>query len=90
MESIGIASVGAITVIAYLVGSIVKISQLDSKWIPSICGVVGGVLGVWAMFVMPDFPANNVIESLAVGIISGLAATGFNEAVVQLSIKSDK
>ncbi|MEE1497332.1 MAG: enolase, partial [Clostridium sp.] len=35
-------------------------------------------------FVMPDFPAQDVINAAAVGIASGLAATGINQAVKQL------
>ena len=81
---IGIASVAAITVIAYIVGQIVKATGLDNKWIPIICGVCGGALGVAGMFLMPDFPANDPVTSVAVGIVSGLAATGVNQAVKQL------
>ena len=80
----GIASVAAITVIAYIVGQIVKATGLDNKWIPVICGVFGGALGAVGMFLMPDFPANDPITAVAVGIVSGLAATGVNQAVKQL------
>ena len=80
----GIASVAAITVIAYIAGQIVKATGLDNKWIPIICGVCGGALGVAGMFLMPDFPASDPITAVAVGIVSGLAATGVNQAVKQL------
>lgn len=81
----GIASVAAITVIAYLIGELVKASGLDNKWIPIICGAAGGVLGVMAMLSgVPDFPAGDYITAVAVGIVSGLAATGVNQAVKQL------
>lgn len=79
MENIGIASVAAITVIAFLVGQLVKATSLANKWIPIICGVVGGALGVVGMRVMPDYPASDIITAVAVGIVSGLAATGINE-----------
>ena len=81
----GIASVAAITVIAYIVGQIVKATGLDNKWIPVICGVAGGALGVAGMYVMPDFPATDPITAVAVGIVSGLAATGVNQVVKQLT-----
>lgn len=81
----GIASVAAITVIAYLVGEVIKATGLDNKWIPVVCGVVGGVLGVVGMFIMPDFPGTDYITAVAVGIVSGLAATGINQAVKQLT-----
>ena len=34
--------------------------------------------------VMPDFPATDYITAVAVGIVSGLAATGANQIVKQL------
>ena len=80
----GIAGVAAITVIAYLIGSAVKATSLDNRWIPSICGTVGGILGVLAMRIMPDFPAIDYITAVAVGIVSGLAATGVNQIGKQL------
>ena len=46
LDTFGIAGVAAITVICYLVGAGVKVSGLDSKFIPVIVGAVGGVLGV--------------------------------------------
>lgn len=84
MEIVGIASVAAITVIAYLIGEIVKATGLDNKWIPVICGVCGGALGVVGMMIMTEFPATDYITAVAVGIVSGLAATGANQIVKQL------
>lgn len=83
----GIASVAAITVIAYLIGEAIKASGLDNKWIPVICGVVGGILGIAAMLIMQDFPGEDYITATAIGIVSGLAATGVNQAVKQLGGK---
>lgn len=83
----GIAGVAAITVIAYLIGSAVKATTLDNRWIPSICGTVGGILGVLAMRIMPDFPATDYITAVAVGVVSGLAATGVNQCVKQVTGK---
>lgn len=82
----GIASVAAITVIAYLIGAACKASQrVTDNWIPVICGCVGAVLGIVGLKVMPDFPASDVLNALAIGIVSGLAATGINQAKKQLS-----
>lgn len=86
----GIAGVAAITVICYLAGQLVKASGLDNKWIPIICGVVGGILGVLAMRYMPDYPAGDYITAVAVGIVSGFAATGINEAVKQIKQRDKK
>lgn len=84
MEYYSMASVAAITVIAYLIGEAVKVTALEHKWIPVICGTAGAFLGVAALRMMPDFPAADYITAVAVGIVSGLAATGANEAVGQL------
>ena len=84
ISSLGITGVAAITVICLLIGQVVKASGLDNKWIPIICGVFGGVLGVAGMFLMPDFPATDYITAAAVGIVSGLAATGANQVFMQL------
>lgn len=85
----GIASVAAITVIAYIAGMCVSASGINNKWIPIICGVVGGVLGIVGMYIMPDFPAADYITAAAVGIVSGLAATGVDQAVKQMSAKDE-
>ena len=79
----GIAGVAAITVIAYLIGQGVKASGLANKWIPIICGIAGLVLGIAAMYVMPDFPANDPITAAVVGAVSGFAATGVNQVAKQ-------
>lgn len=80
----GIAGVAGITVICYLIGQIVKSTGIDNKWIPCIVGAVGGLLGVAGLYVMADFPASEPITAVAVGIVSGLAATGANQAVKQI------
>ena len=77
----GIAGVAAITVIAYIVGLAARVSPLDNKWIPILCGT----LGVAGLYVMPDFPAGDAISAAAVGIVSGLAATGAHQAVKQMT-----
>lgn len=85
MEILGIAGVAAITVICYLAAEAIKATALDNKWLPVICGVLGGVLGVAAMLIMPEYPANDYITAVAVGIVSGLAATGVNQIGKQLN-----
>lgn len=84
----GIASVAAITVIAYLIGQGCKATKhVADEWIPVICGAVGGILGVAGLYAMPDFPATDAVTAAAVGIVSGLAATGINQAYKQLGNK---
>lgn len=81
----GIASVAGITVICYLAAQAVKATNLDNKWLPVICGVLGGVLGVVGLYWIPEYPAQDIITAIAVGIMSGLAATGVNQVYKQLS-----
>ena len=84
ISSLGIASVAAITVICYLIGAAVHASGMNNKWIPTIVGACGLVLGIAGLHIMPDFPAQDYITAAAVGIVSGLAATGVDQAVRQL------
>nr|DAV39800.1 MAG TPA: holin [Bacteriophage sp.] len=81
-------SVVAITVITYLIGMGCKAwEKLDNKFIPVICGFVGAILGVVAMQTMPEFPAKDILNAVAIGIVSGLASTGANQIGKQLSGK---
>ena len=79
------ATVSGIIVICYLIGMAVKASPLDDKFIPIIVGLCGGILGVAGLLTMPTFPVDNVIDAVAVGIASGLAATGVHQIGKQLS-----
>ena len=82
----GIGAVVAITVITYLIGMGCKAwEKLDNKVIPVICGFVGAILGVVGMYTMPDFPAKDILNAIAIGIVSGLASTGANQVKKQLS-----
>lgn len=79
------ATVSGIIVICYLIGMAVKASSLDDKYIPIIVGLCGGILGVAGLLTMPTFPVDNVIDAVAVGIASGLAATGVHQIGKQLT-----
>lgn len=87
MEMLGIVAIPVITVICFLIAEAVKATALDNKWLPIICGVCGGALGVVALKVMPEFPAVDVLTAIAIGIVSGLAATGAHQVYKQLSEK---
>lgn len=80
----GFTAVAAITAICYLIAQAIKATSLNGKWLPVICGALGGLLGVLAMTIMPDYPAQDYITAVAVGIVSGLAATGANQVYKQL------
>ena len=81
----GIQTIPVITVIVFLIAEAVKITPLDNKWLPVICGFFGGVLGIVAMFIMPEFPAKDYLTAAAVGIVSGLGATGAHPIYRQLT-----
>lgn len=84
----GIGAVVAITVITYLIGMGCKAwEKMDNKFIPVICGFVGAILGVVGMYTMPDFPAKDILNAVAIGIVSGLASTGANQVGKQLAAK---
>ena len=88
MEIMGITSVAAITILCYLVATAVKATKLNNKWLPVICGLCGAILGVVAMHIMADYPADDIITAIAGGIVSGFAATGVDQAIKQLQGKS--
>ncbi len=85
IDSLGIASVAAITVICYLIGNICKwVNNFKDEWIPATMGIAGAVLGVVAYFTkMPEFAGFHILTAIAVGIVSGLAATGINQIFKQ-------
>lgn len=85
MDITNISTVAGIVVICYLLAQVVKTTPLNTKFIPIFCGVAGAILGIVGMYVMPDFPASNIIDAIAVGIVSGLGATGVNQIYKQLS-----
>ena len=58
---------------------------LANKWLPTLCGALGAALGLAAYYGgMVDFPACDPLTALAVGIVSGLAATGADQVMKQL------
>ena len=82
--NIGITGVAAITALSGLLGQAVKLSPLGNKWIPLICGIFGGILGVVGLYTMPGFPASDPITAASVGGAAGLAATGAHQACKQI------
>lgn len=84
MDITQIGTVVAIVVVCYLIGEGVKhIPAIKNELIPVIVGFCGGVLGVVGMYVIPDFPAADILNAVAVGIVSGLASTGVNQVYKQ-------
>lgn len=90
MDFSQVGTVLAIVVIAYLIGLAAKaIKVIPDKAIPIIVGIVGGILGVIGMYVIPDFPATDILNAIAVGIVSGLASTGVNQVYKQVTKKDN-
>ena len=85
MDFAQVSTVVAIVVITYLIGLGAKaIPQIKDNFIPIIVGIAGGILGVVGMYVIPDFPATDVLNAIAVGIVSGLSSTGVNQIYKQV------
>ena len=79
-----LGTVVGIVAICYVIGLGCKAyEKIPDKWIPVIMAVCGGALGVAGLYTMPDFPAGDVINAIAVGMASGLAATGVNQLYKQ-------
>lgn len=86
LDNLGIASVAAITVICYLAGMACKAAEfVDDRKIPVIMGISGAALGVVAYITkMPEFADFHILTAIAVGVVSGLSATGVNQLFKQL------
>ncbi len=88
MPDFGIASIPAIVVIAYLAGAIVKnYTKLDNNKILPIVGLVGAICGACAFKIMPDFPAQDIMTAVAIGIVSGMSATWVDQTVKKIGTK---
>lgn len=88
--SLGVVTVVAITAICYGLGVVAKTCpKFTDSYIPALCCVSGAVLGIVGMFTVPNIPASDPLTALAVGIASGLAATGINQMVVKRPKKDD-
>lgn len=85
IAELGIEAIPVIVVIVFLAVEAVKATPIDNKWLPVIAGGFGGILGVVAMLVMPEFPATDPLTAIAIGIVSGLAATGAHQVYKQLT-----
>lgn len=89
-ENFGFVPVAAIVVLAFLVGYAWKTaSKLNDKWIPVVCGCVGLILGIVGRNVIDGFPATDPITAAAIGVVSGLAATGAHQIYKQLTKGGD-
>lgn len=73
-----------ITIICLLIGMGLKqINKIPNKFIPVIVGFIGGLIAIPAMYIMKDFPANDIITAISIGIMSGLSSTGVHQVYKQ-------
>ena len=73
-----------ITIICLLIGMGLKqINKIPNKFIPVIVGFIGGLIAIPAMYIMKNFPANDVITAISIGIMSGLSSTGVHQVYKQ-------
>ena len=87
MELIGIP---AIVVISYMITETFKMF-MNNKYLPIVAGISGGMLGVISFVLQIDImPATDIISALAIGIISGLAATGSNQILKRMKSEGKK
>lgn len=91
MTELNFVAVPAIVIISWFIGYCVKALTTNpkiEKLIPIICGVSGIVLAVIIFFTIPGFiPADNWPTAIAIGIVSGLSATGTHQIYKQLTKK---
>ena len=85
-------SIPCFVVICYLFAELLKgitrKNETIKRMIPAISGLIGGLLGYLTFQFYPEFiSVGNIFEAIAIGIISGLAATGSNQIIKQLSKK---
>ena len=73
--------------LCYLAGLGLKLAPwANDKMIPVVCGLAGAVLGLlWYFMGWGEYPASDPITAAAVGVVSGLAATGINQVYKQLT-----
>lgn len=91
MDILGITGVAAIAVICYLLGMGLKAwNAWDDTKIPVMMGIFGVALGLAAYIWWPaTIPATDPITAAAIGVVSGLTATGVNQIYKQ-NMKGDK
>lgn len=74
-----------ITIICYIIGLGCKqIPKIKNELIPFIVSICGGLIAIPALYLMPEFPANDIITAISIGMYSGLVSTGINQIYKQI------
>ena len=83
-----VATFTTIIALCYFIGVIVKqIPTIKNNYIPLIVGASGAVLGIIGYFTIPDYPANDILTAISVGVASGLTSTGVDQLVKRTAEK---
>ena len=90
-----IATIPAIAAIVYTIIDIAKTAvgstEQFKRFIPLISCALGAIIGTITYFCVPGvMETQNVLVAIVLGAASGLSATGTNQAVKQLTGKTDK
>ena len=86
-------TVPAIIVLCFGIGEVVKVTPIDTKYIPVICLISGTILGAVAYLTNIPFMVSvcsDIMTACAIGLASGLAATGVHQVYKQLSTPFDE
>lgn len=89
MNVMEIVSLPIIVSVVYGVIELLKLifkSESFNRVIPIISAVLGVILGIVIFYAVPSITfANNIVEAMIIGAVSGLSATGTNQIGKQLS-----
>ena len=90
-----IATIPAIAAIVYTIIDIAKTAvggtEQFKRFIPLISCALGAIIGTITYFCVPGvMETQNALVAIVLGAASGLSATGTNQAVKQLTSKTDK
>lgn len=81
---LGIATFPAIVVVCWMVGYGFKQSSVNDKWIPLIVGITGALVGAIG-YATGVVPAQNYLDAIVIGIVSGEASTGVHQVYKQFT-----
>jgi hypothetical protein len=89
MNVMEIVSLPIIVTVVYGVIELLKLvfkSETFNRVIPLVAAALGVILGIVIFYAVPSITfANNIVEAMIIGAVSGLSATGTNQIGKQLS-----
>lgn len=83
LASLGFVALPAITVICYMIAEAAKATKIDNKWLPVVCMMFGAILGILEKLISPTSISGDFLAAIAIGIVSGLSATGVHQVIHQ-------